>query len=789
MYLVSPQTTTMKRILSGLLIIFLVSLSVNAQKKYTISGYVTDNLGEELIGASIILSGEYRGTITNTYGFYSITLPEGNYKLEISYLGYLTQLIDVKLNEDRQLNVSLIESTEEIESVEIVAEGRDVNVREVEMSTNTLQIKTIQQLPQLLGETDIIKTIQLLPGVLQSSEASGGFHVRGGGVDQNLILLDNAHVYNASHAVGFLSVFNADAIKDLKLYKGGIPAEFGGRLSSILDIHMKEGNKQEYHGAGGLGTITSRITVEGPIYKGKASFIVSGRRTYADLFLPFARDTLAKKSELFFYDLNAKFNWSINEKNRVFISGYFGRDVLKLADLISMDYGNSTFTGRWNHVFNNRIFLNSTTIYSTYKYDMGLTEGVTEFNWLTYIHDLNQQLDFTFYLNPENTIKFGGQFIKHNFSPGMIDGQLDDTTKFDYHIPNTHSYEYGFYLSNEQEINSWLTLQYGIRYSLFQNVGKGQQMVFDHTDPQEYVVTDTLHYDKGYIYNTFDRGIEPRLAVRVAINSVSSVKASYNRMYQYIHLASNSTASLPLDFWFPSSPNIKPQQADQVALGYFRNFKHNMFETSVEVFYKWNKNAIDFRDHAQLLLNDAYEGELRIGKGWAYGAEFLIRKQEGKLTGWISYTYARTFKQIPEINEGKKYQAAYDKPHDFAIVAAYDFNNRLSISGNWIFTSAPPRTMPTSRFEFAGTIAPVYSDRNTIRLYPYHRLDLAVNYRLNRTERHYNHFINFSVYNVYMRKNPIQISFRQDDDNPIVTKAYILYLYRLVPSLTYNFKF
>ena len=778
----------MKRILLGVLVI-LISFNAQAQKKYSISGYITDKLGEELIGANIIISGESRGTITNTYGFYSITLTGGNYRLEFSYLGYQTQWVDIKLNEDQKLNISLIESSEEIESVEIVAEGRDVNIREVEMSTNTLQIKTIQQLPQLLGETDIIKTIQLLPGVLQSSEASGGFHVRGGGVDQNLILLDNAHVYNASHAVGFLSVFNADAIKDLKLYKGGIPAEFGGRLSSILDIHMKEGNKQEYHGAGGVGTITSRVTVEGPIYKGKASFIVSGRRTYADLFLPFARDTIAKESALFFYDLNTKLNWAINEKNRIFISGYFGRDVFRLGDLMSMDYGNSTFTGRWNHVFNNRIFLNSSTIYSTYKYDMGIEEGVTEFDWLTYIHDLNQQLDFTFYLNPENTIKFGGQFIKHNFSPGKIEGQFDDTTKFDYRIPNTRSYEYGFYLSNEQEINSWLSLQYGIRYSMFQNVGEGQVMVFDPTDMQEYVVTDTLQYEKGDIYNTFDGGFEPRLAVRVALNSVSSVKASYNRMYQYIHLASNSTASLPLDFWFPSSPNIKPQQADQVAAGYFRNFKENMFETSVEVFYKWNKNAIDFRDHAQLLLNDAYEGEIRIGRGWSYGAEFLVRKQEGKLTGWISYTYARAFKKIPAINEGKKYQAAYDKPHDFAIVAAYDLNDRLSISGNWILTSAPPRTMPTSRFEYSGSIGPVYSDRNTIRVYPYHRLDLAVNYRLNRTERRVNHFVNFSVYNVYLRKNPIQISFRQDSDNPNITKAYILYLYRLVPSLTYNFKF
>jgi len=779
----------MKKLCWALLILIISSFYLQAQKKYTISGFVTDNLGEELIGANIILSGQSRGTITNTYGFYSITLTEGTYKLEFSFLGYQAQWIDVNLFENKKINVALYETTEEIESVEIVAEGRDVNIREVEMSTNTLQMKTIQQLPQLLGETDIIKTILLLPGVIQASEASGGFHVRGGSVDQNLILLDNAHVYNASHAVGFLSVFNADAIKDLKLYKGGIPAEFGGRLSSVLDIHMKEGNKEEFHGAGGVGTITSRLTIEGPIYPGKASFMISGRRTYADLFLPFAKDSLAKESQLFFYDLNAKLNWSINEKNRVFLSGYFGRDVFKLADLISIDYGNFTVTGRWNHVFNNRLFLNTSTIYSNYLYDMGLSEGITNFNWVTFIHDLNQQFDFTYYLNPENTFKFGVHIINHNFSPGKIYGQLNDSTEFDYKIPNTQSMEYGFYISNEQEFTKWLSLQYGFRYSMFQNFGKGQSMVFDRSDPKNYIVTDTLHYDEWELYNSYYNGFEPRLAVRVALNSVSSVKASYNRMYQYIHLASNSTASLPLDFWFPSSPNIKPQRVDQIAAGYFRNFKNNIFETSVEIFYKWNKNSIDFRDHAQLLLNDAYEGELRIGKAWSYGAEFLIRKQEGKLTGWISYTYSRTYKKIPEINQGKTYQAAHDRPHDFAIVLAYDLNDRLSFSGNWIYTSAQPRTMPTSRFEYRGNIGPVYSDRNTIRIFPYHRLDVAVNYRLNRTKRRFDHFINLSVYNVYLRKNPIQISFRQDEENQMITRAYMVYLYRIVPSLTYSFKF
>ena len=783
----------MKKLIGALVFIFFLSAGSQAQKRYTVSGYISDDLGEELIGASILIEGQTRGTVTNTYGFYSLTLPSGKYKLEYSYLGYLTEHIEVNLNKDRELNVKLKESSEEIESVEIVAEGRDVNIREVEMSTNTLQMKTIKKLPQLLGETDVIKTIQLLPGVLQSSEASGGFHVRGGGVDQNLILLDNATVYNASHAVGFLSVFNSDAIKDLKLYKGGIPAEYGGRLSSILDIHMKEGNKQEFHGAGGIGTITSRLTVEGPVWPGKASFIVSGRRTYADVFLPFARDSLARESTLFFYDLNAKLNWSISEKDRIFLSGYFGRDVVKLGDLINQDYGNSTITGRWNHVFNHSLFLNSTTIFSDYKYNLGIEEEtLLDISWLTNIRDINQRFDLTWYLNPENTIKFGVQAIYHDFNPGTIHGEIDleeEIYEVDYKIKDNYSMEYGIYFSNEQDITNWLSIQYGLRYSLFQNIGPGQSIVFDRTDPQEYIPVDTIQYRWDTIYNSFNKGWEPRLSLRITTGPTTYVKASYNRMYQYIHLASNSTASLPLDFWFPSSPNLKPQQADQVAVGYFRNFKNNMFETSVEIFYKWYQNSIDFKDHAMLMLNDAFEGELRIGSGWSYGIEFLVRKQVGKLTGWMSYTFSRSFKEIPEINNGEPYQAAYDKPHDFALVLSYDLNERINISGNWIYTSAPPRTMPTSRFEYGGMIAPVYSDRNTVRIFPYHRLDLAVNWRLNKVKRRFNHFLNFSVYNAYLRKNPIMIMFSQNDEDPLVTEATMFYLYRIVPSITYSFNF
>lgn len=777
--------------LTGIALFLFITFCTLAQEKFTISGYVTDNLGEELIGANVIIPELIKGTITNTYGFYSLTLPAGTYNLEISFIGYQPVEMELELNADKKMNFSLEEATELIESVEITAEGRDVNVRSIEMSTNKLQMHTIQKLPQLLGETDVIKTIQLLPGVLQANEASGGFHVRGGSVDQNLILLDNAPVYNASHVMGFLSVFNADAIKDMKLYKGGIPPEYGGRMSSILDIHMKEGNKNEFHGVAGIGTISSRLTLEGPIAPGKASFLVSGRRTYLDLFLPFFKDTLAQESDLFFYDLNTKLNYNINDNNRVFLSGYFGRDVVKFTDMIAQDYGNFTLTARWNHVFNQRLFMNITSIYSNYVYNFEFTEDVLEANWDTYIRDINQHLDFTYYFSPENTIKFGVQAILHNFNPGHIYGQVDELTGFDYKIPNTYSLEYGLYVSNEQEVTSRITLLYGLRYSLFQNVGPGQSLVFDKSDPQNYVATDTIYYSKGKIYNTFPDGLEPRLAIRYSLNSNSSLKASYNRMYQYIHLASNSTSSLPLDFWFPSSPNIKPQRADQIALGYFRNFKDNMYEASVEVFYKWNKNAIDFRDHAVLLLNDAYEGELRIGTGKAYGIEFQLKKLTGKLTGWISYTYSKAFRKIPEINDGKTYQASYDKPHDLAIVASYDMNERWNFSGNWIFTSAPPRTMPTGRFEYGSSIAPVYSDRNTIRVFPYHRLDISATLRLNKYKKRFNHYLNFSIYNAYMNKNPVMLQFKQAEGNsdPKETKASIIYLFRFVPSITYNVNF
>ena len=762
----------------------IISLSLFGQTKYTVIGFVADQHGEELIGANIYITELAKGTSTNTYGFYSLTLPQGTYHLVFSFIGYKDKEVAVELTSDQQVKVSLEESSQMLETVEVSTERRDVNVRKVEMSTAKLQMKTIQKLPVVFGESDILKTIQLLPGVLPASEVSGGFHVRGGGADQNLILLDGATVYNASHLLGFFSVFNSDAIKDLKLFKGGIPAEYGGRLSSILDVHMKEGNNSEFHGQGGIGLISSRLTLEGPIIKNKISFLISGRRTYLDLFFPLLPDSLAKKSKLYFYDLNAKINYSINENNRVFLSGYFGRDVLKLGSLLSMDYGNATITSRWNHIFNKRLFMNVTSMYTDYKSDIGTSYIVTS-TLKSYIHDLSQQFDFTYYLNPENTITFGLLAIRHSISPGKADGQINDSTKFNYLIPSVDSWEYGIYISNEQDITSKLSLQYGLRNSLFQYLGTNQSFVFDKTNPQDYIVTDTLTNQADKFYNN----LEPRLSIRYTLDNNSSVKASYNRMVQYIQFASNSTSSLPLNYWFSSSYNIKPQKADQVALGYFRNFKDNTYETSVEVYYKYIKNSIDFRDYAQLLLNDKYEGEIRTGNAKSYGVEFYVKKQTGKMTGWVSYTYSRSFKQIPEINDGKTYNADFDKPHSLALVFSYDFTERFNVSADWVYSSAPPRTMPQSRGEFENVVIPVYYDRNSVRVYPYHRLDLSATLRLSKKKKKFESDLNFSIYNVYNRKNPIMITFSPDDNNPDYIHTKITYLYGFLPSITYNFNF
>ncbi len=777
---------------SLILVLLLWAFSAFAQRKHTISGYVSDQSGEELIGVTIIIEEINSGATTNIYGYYSITLPAGTYNLKYSYVGYEPYTLKVNLDKDISKNISLSEASEMIEEVRITGVAKDENVSSTEMSTNVLEMKSVEKLPVVFGEPDVIKTIQLLPGVLQASEGSGGFHVRGGGQDQNLVLLDGATVYNPSHFVGFFSVFNSYAIKDLKLYKGGIPAKYGGRMSSVLDIYMKEGSKEEYHGEAGIGVISSKLNLEGPIVKGKSSFLITGRRTYADLFLPFSKDTMVQQSDIYFYDLNMKANYLINQNNRVFASAYFGRDVLKISEFVNMDYGNLTTTLRWNHIFNKKMFLANTLLYTNYLFKVKSTFEVNEFELSSNIKDVKYASDFTYYLNTRNTFKFGAQIIHHDFIVAKIKGFYNESKDFDYKVPNNYSLEYGVYFSNKQTFSDKFEAEYGLRFSLFQNLSGGRTYNFDKSDPDDYKVVDSInHQERWQVINAYDNGFEPRLSLRYSLTPTSSVKASYNRMYQYIQLASNSTATLPLDYWFPASKNVKPQIADQVAVGYFKNFKENMFETSIEFYYKNYQNSIDFRDHAVLLLNEQYEKELRIGDAWAYGVELFAKKKVGQITGWISYTLSRSFKQIDEVNNGEKYPAAYDKPHDVSIVLSYDINKRLNIAANWVYNSPRAITIPTGRFEDNNDIIPVYEEngRNKGRLFSYNRLDLAMNIRLNKVERSFEHFLNISIYNVYNRKNYIMYSFKKDLDTKYDTKLYGTSLYGIVPSISYNVKF
>ena len=756
-------------------------------KKFTLSGYIKDSeTGEDLIGASVYIIELRSGTASNAYGYYSVSLPEDNYTIIYSYIGYQPDSLRVKLNQNITLNISLTPSQQKLREVEILGQRGDENIKAPEMSVVRMDAKVIQQIPALMGEVDIIKAIQLLPGVQSTSEGSSGFSVRGGGPDQNLILLDEATVYNASHFLGFFSVFNNDAIKDVKLYKGDMPARFGGRLSSVLDVRMRDGNQKKFSATGGIGLISSRLTLEAPIVKDKSSFIVSARRTYADLFLLLSKDEFLRKSQMYFYDLNAKINYTINENNRIYLSGYFGKDVFK-NPFASMKLGNQTATLRWNHLFSKKLFSNFMLIYSNYNYNLGTSEEnePNSFMWTSNLQDWRFKGDFTYYLNKDNTIRFGLSSINHRFDPGKAKGLGDETIFNELVVDRQHSFESGIYASNEQKIGSRVILKYGLRFSLFQNVGPATVYQYDN----DYEVSDSTIYGKGNIYNTYT-GWEPRFGATFMLTESSSLKASYARTYQYIQIAQNSTSGTPLDIWFTSSPNVKPQVADQFALGFYKNFRKNTIETSVEVYYKTMQNTIDFKEHASLLLNKYLEGELRYGSAYSYGLEVLIRIPEGRLNGWVAYTYSKSMRTIEDINDGNPYPSPYDVPHDLAIVLNFEISRRVTVSGNWIYATGKPVTYPTGRAYIDGAMVPIYSDRNAYRMIDYHRLDLAVILKPKPKEnRKFYHEWVFSVYNAYDRHNAWAINFTQDPDNPWVTYAEKTYLFGIVPSITFNFKF
>lgn len=758
-----------------------------AKENFTLSGFITDGEnGESLPGATVFITNLQRGAAANNYGFYSVTLPKGSYEIRYSFVGYSDTTMVIDLVNDTAINIELIQATERLDEVEITGEAVNENIVSSQMSVNTITSQTIKEIPALMGEVDLIKAIQLLPGVKFVAEGSSGFSVRGSSPDQNLIQLDEATVYNAGHLMGFFSVFNNDAVKSVHLYKGDLPAQYGGRIASLVDIRMKEGNMKKFHGKGGIGIIASRLMLEGPIWKDKASFMVAGRRTYADLFLKLSQDENFSNSALYFYDLNAKVNLNINQNNHVFLSGYFGKDVFKGGDQFKMDWGNSTGTLRWNHIFNEKLFSNFSFVASRFNYNIGIPEGnIQSFLWESSLVDYDLKANFTWFANTNNKITFGLSSIYHDFFPGVFEGIGEDANYGKYEIDHNYSLESALYLGNEQKIGSLVTIKYGLRVSVFNNIGP--QTVFKY-DSAGTVIDSTI-YDSQKIYNTYF-GIEPRLGVNFRINEISSVKASYSRNYQYIQQAQNSTAGSPLNIWFSASPNITPQVGNQVALGYFRNFKEGMFETSAEVYYKFIEDAIDFRDHADLLLNKYLEGELLIGSGYGYGIEFLVKKTRGKFTGWASYTYARTFNEIPGINNGNAYPAHYDRPHDFGIILNYNVSRSISLGLNWVYLTGQPVTFPVGRFNYGNNIIPVYSERNTYRLPDYHRLDLSFTWsqKYKPNKKWYNE-INVSLYNVYNRKNPWVINFLNDPDQPNVTYAEMIYLFGIVPSVTYNFSF
>ncbi len=755
-------------------------------RSFSISGYVRDSAsGEELIGANVYVKKLSTGTITNKYGFYSLTLTPGTYSLTYSYVGYKSVEKLIGLSSDTTLNVYLSENTEHLEEVVISSRGKNQNITSLETGTIKLPIQSIREIPAFMGEVDVIKAIQLLPGVQAASEGSSGFSVRGGGTDQNLILLDEATVYNASHFLGFFSVFNNDAIKDVTLYKGDIPASSGGRLASLLDVRMKEGSTKKFGVTGGVGLISSRLTLEGPIVKDKTSFLLAGRRTYADLFLPLAKNKDIRNNKLFFYDLNAKINHIFNEKNRIFISGYFGRDVFE-NQFAGLHYGNRTFTARWNHLFSPKIFSNFTLISSYYNYWLGTPTGQpNSFEWNSDLQDYSAKVDFTCYANPLTTFKFGFISTLHLLNPGVIQGGSQDKVFNTFKLPDNFALEHGFYAMGEEKLGYKWSVKYGLRLSVFQNMGKATLYHYN----SDYSATDSTVYPSGDIFHTY-AGLEPRLGANYTIDDNNSVKLSYSRTRQYLQLAENSVAGTPLAIWFTASPNVRPQISDQVSAGYFKDFRMHAIQTSVEVYYKAMQNTIDFRDHAVLLLNPLLEGEIRTGRSWAYGAEFMVRIEEKDLNGWISYTLSKSMRKIRDINKGMAYNAPYDKPNDISVVMNYNITDRLALGATWIFTSGLPYTFPVGRYVILGKVLPVYSGRNAYRFDNYHRLDISFTFKgKEKPGKSWHSEWNLSVYNAYGRKNTWAINFVQDENNPNVTYAEKTYLFSIIPAITYNFKF
>jgi hypothetical protein len=765
------------------LFFFTLSLPAGAQGKYTLSGTVTaGRTGEKLSGVTVRVAERPATTTTNEYGFYSLTLEGGTYHVEFSSVGQVAQTLTVALERDQVLNVALDDKAQELQSVTVVAKKSTRSLGSPQMGVERLSISEIKNLPVLLGERDVLKTIQLLPGIKAAGEGSSGFYVRGGAADQNLILLDEATVYNASHLLGFFSTFNSDAIKDIAVYKGGMPAQYGGRLSSVLDIRMNEGNNKDLDVSGGIGLISSKLNVEGPLQPGRSSFLVSGRRTYADAFLRLSGDSTLNKNKLYFYDLNAKLNYKLGEKDHLYGSGYFGRDVLGFQDRFGIRWGNGTGTLRWNHLFSPKLFVNTSLIFSNYNYEVRIKMDADDFSIFSQIRDWNLKQDYQWFVGSRHNIRFGFNSVYHAIRPGEVTA-AETSGITDFTLQKRRALENAAFVSNTWKATDKLNLTYGLRTTAFSVLGEGNYYTID----AEGKVTDTLRYGPGDVVKTYVNA-EPRLALSYLLGAAASVKASYARNVQNLHLLSNSTTTNPTDKWVASSNIIKPEVSDQVSVGYYKNLAGNRYELSVETYYKSMQNQVEYRNGADVYTNDAIESQLLFGKGRAYGIEWLLKKTTGRLSGWVSYTLSKTERKFDGINEGAWFNARQDRTHDVAIVGTYKLNEKWTLSAAWVYYTGDAVTFPTAKYTIDDKVVYYYTDLNSYRMPDYHRLDLGATKQL-RKRRWTSSELNFSLYNAYGRENAYTINFRESKDHPGTTEAVQTSLFSFVPSISYNFKF
>ena len=778
----------MKNKILALLFLIFSSVFIFAQNISGIKGVIKDaNNHDVLSGVTVFVESLGIGTSSDENGFYELSLPEGHYNIKFSFVGYITETKNIHItNSIKTLNINLKVDNKMLDEVVISSQRKDANVRELKMSVQTIDMVRIKKIPALMGEVDVIKSIQLLPGVHAASEGSSGFSVRGGSPDQNLILLDDVPVYNASHFLGFFSVFNNDVIKDATLYKGDIPAIYDSRLSSVLDIRTLDDIPYKLDMQGGIGILTSRLTLNMPFNKGRSAILLGGRITYGGVLACNLIKSLRGNS-MYFYDFNAKIMHTLNEKNRLFISTYLGDDILGMDSLMSMTYGNKNVTARWNHIFNDELTSNLSVFYTNYRYKIGVSMDPYDFSITAGIEDISAKYDFTYLMNENITSRFGASATFHQYGQGKLDDKTGVIGMYMGVDPSNEvvrkALEYSLYFSNDHKLGPLFSIRYGLRLSMFQNIGKETLYLFD----DNYECYGQTDYTSGEIFNT-EVNLEPRIAAMYQIDEFSSIKASYLRTVQYAQVATNATGGIPFDLWFPSSPNIKPQKCDQFAIGYFRNFMNDEIETSVELFYKNIHNVIDFADDAFFIGNVYVDGEVRAGKGRAYGAEFLARKNFGKLSGWISYTYSRSKRTVKDINFGEEYVSPYDRPHNISVVLNYEVGKRLDFSATWVYNTGQPVTYPYGKYTVDGVTYSIYNgERNKSRYPDYHRLDLSATWKCKERHKNWKGEWNLSVYNAYGRKNTWAVIFLPDGENNIQTQQ--ISLFSFIPSISYNFKF